>query len=160
MKQTVKVLLAGLVVFLSACTTITPIAETESRSAKQETMMSSPVLDGTAVTTAVIDYQEIDPKTGKNSGVWKRTVQVFSSLPIAGKVVEAIAATVPAAVTQGLFGLKIADKNAERCSGGNCGGGTVINNLNRAEALSGSESNANASVRMNGAPCTGPCLAH
>lgn len=160
MKKIANVLFAVLAMFLSACTIIPPIARTESNSAKQETMITSPLVDGTTVTTAIVDFQEINPKTGENSGVWKRTVQVFQNLPILGEVTKAIAGTVPAAATQGLFGLEIAKKNDERCANGNCGG-TIIQNLNRNEAgaLSNSESNAGASVRMNGSTCTGGCLA-
>lgn len=77
---------------------------------------------------------------------------------VAGQATVAVVGGVSTAATQGLFGLEIAKENAKRCANGNCG--TIIQNRNEAGALSNSESNAGASVRMNGSTCTTPaCLA-
>ncbi len=160
MKKFAQTLMVGLVVLLSACSITPPITETANKAARLSTTTATPGIDGVAVTTAVIDYQDIDPATGKNGGIWKRTVQVFSNLPTGAEVIKAISGTVPAAATQGLFGLRIAEENAKRCGNGNCG--TIIQNVNRNEAgaLSNSESNAGAKVGITGNTCTtASCLA-
>lgn len=160
MKKYLNIVLAAVVVFLSACSITPPITETANKAARLSTTTATPGVDGVAVTTAVIDYQDIDPATGKNGGIWKRTVQVFSNLPTGAEVIKAISGTVPAAATQGLFGLRIAEENAKRCGNGNCG--TIIQNVNRNEAgaLSNSESNAAAKVGITGSTCTtASCLA-
>ncbi len=159
MKKYLHVLLAGVVVFLSACSITPPITETANKAARLSCTTATPGVDGVAVTTCTVDSQEINKETGANAGLWKRSVQVFSNLPTGSEVIKGVMGTVPAAATQGLFGLEIAKENAKRCANGNCG--TIIQNLNRNEAgaLSNSESNAGASVRMNGSTCTGGCLA-
>ncbi|QQR64884.1 hypothetical protein IPH92_05025 [Candidatus Kaiserbacteria bacterium] len=80
---------------------------------------------------------------------------------VAGQATVAVVGGVSTAATQGAFGIAIAKEASKACKDGKCSGnGTVIYNDGSALSLSNSESNANSSVRTNGAPCTGPCLAH
>lgn len=160
MKKYLNVLLASVVVFLSACSITPPITETANKAARLSCTTATPGVDGVAVTTCSVDSQEIDKVSGANAGIWKRSIQVFSNLPTGSEVIKGVMGTVPAAATQGLFGLEIAKENAKRCAGGNCG--TIIQNLNRNEAgaLSNSESAAGAAVGITSGTCKTPsCLA-
>ena len=150
-----QVMLAIAVLFLTGCSITPPITETANKAARLSCTTATPGVDGVAVTACALDSQEIDKVSGANAGAWKRSVQVFSNLPTGSEVIKAITGTVPAAATQGLFGLEIAKENAKRCANGNCG--TIIQNLNRNEAgaFSNSESGANVGVGVSvGGACS------
>lgn len=74
---------------------------------------------------------------------------------VGGQVITGVTTGAATAATQGVFGIAIAKETAKACRDGKCGGaGTVIYNNGKAEALSVSESAANAAVKANMSGCS------
>lgn len=143
-----------LVLVTVGCAIVPPTAITENNAARLSTAVATPGIDGVAVTAAVLDVQEIDPQTGQNAGVWRRTVHLFQSLPTAGEVLKGFTAGTGAALIQRDAAKDVAMINST-CGGGGCGGGG-------GGAQSGSSSQAVTQVNVNvgsgtcsGTTCTG-----
>ena len=152
MKSTLmRVLLAASVLFLTACSITPPATETANGAARLSTTVSTPGVDGAVVTGAVFDVQEIDPKTGKNSGLWKRTAHLFQGSTTLGETIKGVTGGMGAAWIQG-EALKDATKLGKCADGANCG--SVINVQSSSGSASQAVNQTNSNVGVNtGAPC-------
>ncbi len=138
-----RVLLAVSISFLAGCAITPPTTSTENKAARLSTTVSTPLIDGVAVTAVVLDFQEIDPKTGQNTGLWKRSVHVFNSLPTLAEIAKGATAGMGAAIIQG-EALKDATKLSKCADGANCG--TVINSVANSGSASQSTSQQSSTI--------------
>jgi hypothetical protein len=141
-------------VFLTGCAITPPTTMTKNEAARLSTTVATPGVDGVAVTAAVLDFQEIDPKTGQNTGGWKRTVHLFNSLPLGGELLKGVLGGTGAALIQRDAAKEVANINAT-CGGKGCvgGPGVVVNSIS--QSISQTEVGVNSSVGIGscGAAC-------
>jgi len=139
-------------VFLTGCAITPPTTNTKGDAARLSTTVATPGVDGVAVTAAVLDFQEIDPKTGKNVGGWKRTVHLFNSLPLGGELLKGVLGGTGAAYIQGKAIRDVAEINAT-CGGKGCTPGVPIVVNAVSQSVSQTEVGVNSSVGTCGAAC-------
>lgn len=150
-------------VFLTGCaTTVTPpTAASANDAARLTTVVVTPGVDGVAVTAAVLDTIDIDPITGKNlvpkKGTngekdvgWKRSVHLYSSMPLGGELLKGVLGGTGAALIQREAAKEVAEINAT-CGGKGCSATPpiVVNSFSQSQ----SNSSTNSTIGTCGAAC-------
>lgn len=146
----------GFLVALTGCAITPPVTATKNDAVRLACTTATPGIDGKAVTACAVDAQQIDAETGKNKGLWARSVQVYDNLPTLGQVVTGLVPSAAVAFINRSAAKDVATINTVDCKAGGCGGTppVIINNAANAGAVSQSQSGANVDIKSGGSCST------